>query len=118
MISSIDFDELEGYDDDQLQANMEQSSAIFLIAIIMSVANVIFCGIGIYGAMKYNECMVVLTGVWYCVVTIFDAIAMNWSGAVLAAFFAYPHIALFHEMKRGVITPENYINEKHSCCCV
>ena len=121
VLSNIDFEDLDdGYNfDDQFQANAEQASTLIVIGIIMSVANVIFCGVGIYGAMKYNQCMVICTGVWYCIVALVDLITtMNWTGVIMAAFFAYPHIVLFQEMKKGVITPDNYIYEKYSCCCV
>ena len=120
VLKVVDFEALDdGYDlDDQFQANAEEASGFLLIGMIVAGVSIIFCGIGIYGAVKYNQCMVICVGLWYCGMTIYNCIAVDWIGIILTALFSYPHFALFHEMKKGVITPDNYINEKHSCCCM
>ena len=116
MLETIDS---EAYPDDQYQTNTEESSDdILLIGMIVGGVTIIFCGIGIYGAVKYNKCLVAFAGICYCVMAIFNSIIMNWVGLILTASFAYPHFALCDEMKKGTITPDNYINEKHSCCCM
>ena len=39
-------------------------------------------------------------------------------GIVVTGAFLHAHVILFQEMRQGIMTPENYPKEEHSCCCV
>jgi len=103
---------------DLLLGGTKQTEELLLATAVLAVASVIVCGIGVYGAIKYNLNIVLCTCIWYGVLSVFYAISLNFIGLLLAALFAYPNIMLYLEMKKGVITPGNYINERHSCCCL
>jgi hypothetical protein len=37
---------------------------------------------------------------------------------VATALYIYPHVGLMLEIKKGIMTPDNYAREEFSCCCV
>jgi hypothetical protein len=109
------------YDDDGVQeamtafneANLSMGLAIAMIAIKL-VAN----GLGIYGAVTYNIWMVGVSLSVYCVDFVMGVVALNIFSMVMVALFAYPHFFFIKEVRSGIMSEANYVNEKQSCCCV
>ena len=121
-VSTVDFNvfatsDYDYLDDDETKAEMEAMKTQVLIVVILLGLGVIFAGIGIYGALKFNRYMVLLTAVWLCIDVIRSAITLMWVNTVVAACFAYPHFALFWALKKQQITPENYQKSESHCCC-
>ena len=76
-----------------------------------------FALLGIVGAWRFQKYMVLCTAIWY-VIDLFPAIMIRaWTNLVLSAFYCYPHIHLFLELKRGKMTLENYKSTEQHCCC-
>jgi hypothetical protein len=109
----------KNYDDDYLkkQWDSEQLSVV-LGVIMMALITLAFCGLGIYGALKYNKSMVIAAGVWHCINVFLSLKRHDMGGIIMAACFAYPHFVFSEEITNGIMTEENYPNEIHSCCCV
>jgi hypothetical protein len=109
------------YDDDEVQeamaafneASLSMGVAIALIAIRM-IAN----GLGIYGAVTYNIWLVGVSLLVYCFDFVMGAVTGNLIGLLMAALFAYPHFFFIKEVRSGIMSEANYVNEKQSCCCV
>jgi hypothetical protein len=40
----------------------------------------------------------------------------RWFGSF--CLFLYPHVIFIKEVREGIMSKENYDNERHSCCCV
>jgi len=114
------------YDDDEVAAAMaeyEEAMATFgsiPIGAILAIQAVRVVGAlaGIVGAIKYNFYLVGAAGIMYCVSCATSIVALNLGGAIMAGFFAYPHYFLVQEIRKGIMSEENYHNERQSCCCV
>jgi hypothetical protein len=43
---------------------------------------------------------------------------VNYASAIVATvIYAYPHVSLMYELKRGIMTARTYSREKYCCCC-
>lgn len=93
--------------------NVNTGVVIFIMIIV-----VLCFGIGAYGAVQFNTCMVSTALACHVVSLIGNLAALNVGGVILGACFIYPHVGFLMEMRRGIMTPDNYVNEMHSCCCV
>ena len=93
--------------------NVNTGVLIFIMIIV-----VICYGIGAYGAIQFSPCMVSTALVCHVVSLIGNLAALNIGGVIMMAFFIYPHVGFLMEMRSGIMTPDNYVNEMHSCCCV
>jgi len=115
---SLLFGDTFNYDDDHVQSVMEAlddakigfTISVFVIGIISSV-------IGICGAKFFNKVAIAVGGIWFAFETIRSLCLLDIAGAVLAAGFCYPHAVFYYEMKNGIMSPENYPNEKVCCDC-
>jgi hypothetical protein len=86
--------------------------------IAYAIIFMLFCVAGIVGAKKYNISLVGIAAVYYCVSFIFSSIQLYPVGMVSAILFVYPHFVFIHEVRKGIMSEENYHNEEQSCCCV
>lgn len=103
-------------DDELLELRQNKENSAFYVTILMGVG-VLFSVIGIVGSLRFQKYMVLVTGIWYCVDVLLSAIMFQWHNVVVAVFFAYPHFALYHALRKGKITRDNYeATEKHCCC--
>ena len=106
-------------DDDQITngavafENANTGALIFVMIVVM-----ICYGVGAYGAIQFNVCMVSTALACHVVSLIGNAVVLNIGGIIMIGFFIYPHVVFILEMRRGIMTPDNYVNEVHSCCCV
>jgi hypothetical protein len=74
--------------------------------------------VGIYGAATYSQWMVGVGLAGYVVDALFALVRLQLDSVIMAGFFAYPHVVLINEMRKGIMTEQTYQFEKHSCCCV
>lgn len=106
------------FDDDAVKAELAIASSNAWAAYLVACLSIVCGGLGIYGAKEYKGWMVLISGVWHCVCIILSIVTGGISSAIMSGFFAYPHFMFYQEMKKGIMTEENYPNEMHSCCCV
>ena len=102
---------------EQLAASTVDTSQLIFMLVFANIAQIICYGVGIYGALAYNECMVIISLCAYCVNAVGNIMMLNFVGFITVGLFAYPNIFLLKEIKAGTMTPDNYPNERH-CCCV
>ena len=84
------------------------------------VIGIICNSLGLYGALKFKKTFVMVAAVWFGIEAILSIVLfMDFIGAVVALFFLYPHVMLFRDMQKGIMTPERFPNEKDCCgaCC-
>ena len=106
------------FDDDAVKINLATVHHYLWIPILISIICVAFSLLGIYGALKYNRFCVMTAAVLYCVSIVLSILGKDIGGAIIQVIFVYPNFALYYEMKKGIMTEENYPNMRHSRCCV
>jgi len=117
----------------QLDGTIKKHRTQMIAFISVSVFSAI-CGL--VGAAKFLAWPVYVPILWYAASTIlewvFSAQIANeyqeynvgvpvFSLAVstaVACLFIYPHVGFVREVRRGIMTKENYPNAQASCCCV
>lgn len=111
--------------DDALAAQMaemeEQLSGFENMGPMVFIAQIIKIGCaiaGIFGGMKYSVPMVAVAAASHGWDLLLSLLSFHLPGLAMAGGFLYPHIMFIKEMRSGIMTPENYSNEEHSCCCV
>jgi len=88
----------------------------FLWAIgIVNGIGILVCIGSIYGALKCKKILVLFAGIYF-IFTAICFIMYSLQFFIMSILFAYPHIALYRELKIGRITSENYAIEKYCCC--
>jgi hypothetical protein len=89
-----------------------------LITIFYVLFRMVAEAVSIYGAMTYSQWMVGVGLAGYVVHALLALVQVQLVAVVVACFAAYPHVALIDEMRKGIMTEQTYLFEKHSCCCV
>jgi hypothetical protein len=92
----------------------------FGMMISLFVIGVICNSLGLYGSLKFKKHFVLVAAVWFGIEGILSLVLfMDFVGATIAISFLYPHIMLFRDMQRGIMTPETFPQEKDCCgaCC-
>ncbi|KAL3916915.1 MAG: hypothetical protein SGARI_007844 [Bacillariaceae sp.] len=92
----------------------------FGLLISAFVIGIICNALGLFGALKFKKTFVMVAAVWFGVEAILSIVLfMDFIGDVVALLFLYPHIMLFHDMQKGIMTAERFPNEKDCCgaCC-
>ena len=82
------------------------------------VVRLICNALGIYGAHSFDARWVSVSLAAYVVEFVFGLLRFDLVGLVVSAFFAYPHVFFIQEVRSGIMSPQNYPVEQHSCCCV
>jgi uncharacterized membrane protein len=111
----------QSYDDDEVQAafsSLSETNASMGVMIALIAVKLVCNGVGIYGAMTYNIWMVGVSLAVYCLNFATGIINSNIFTLVMYGCFAYPHFFFIQEVRRGIMSEVNYVNEKQSCCCV
>ena len=116
------------FDDDYMIASYQKIADMSVARIVsVNLLRAIISAIGIFGALHYNVYMVGITGIMYSVVAVIafvnmflvEKYAFMLVGTILLqGLFAYPHFVFIHEVRKGIMTPATYPEEKQSCCCV
>jgi hypothetical protein len=101
------------------------------VGMVIAILEMVFYGMGVYGAISYNQWLVASALALYSALVVYSIASVVNSvlmadefwyfyffGVLRNALFAYPHWFLIQEIRSGIMTVENYPNEKHSCCCV
>ena len=111
-------------DDDSVKEAGEQLSTLLIgFLVFVAIVQVVCYGVAIYGSISFNQTMILVGLVCYCMmiawhlITYTDFITFIVQIS-LSLGFAYPHYFMYKEMKDQIMTPENYPNEVQSCCCV
>jgi hypothetical protein len=105
-------------DDDAVKAELALAYQNSWIGMLIFGIGIACSALGQIGAYKYKGWMVIVAGLWHCVNTGLSLFGADIGGAVMSGCFAYPHFVLYQEMRKGIMTEENYPKEIHSCCCV
>ena len=106
------------FDDDTVQKDLAVATQYTWIGMLVLGLSIATSGLGIWGAKNYIGWMVIVSACWYVTSTVLSLLGGDIGGAIMSGFFAYPHVVFYQEMKKGIMTEENYPNEIHSCCCV
>lgn len=107
------------YDDDAVQSGMNflHEMKVGTIIIIFSVG--LFCNItALFGAKFFNKFATWIGGMWFLTETVLRVLRFDFAGAGIALCFCYPHAVFYYELKNGVMSRENYPNEKICCDCL
>ncbi len=98
---------------------MDESTSVNLIVSFVGkiVIGIIMGSFGIYGALRYQKWLVLLTAIWLCIDFIFN-VFLNWKIAIPMIAFIFPQVALFRALHQGKITPENYKATEEYCRCL
>lgn len=86
--------------------------------VVVLLVSVVCYAAGVYGALQFAPPFVWTAAICHVVAFIGNLASLNVIGVILEACFVYPHAVFIREMRAGVMTPDNYVNEVHSCCCV
>jgi hypothetical protein len=105
-------------DDDTVKQELAVAYQYAWIGMVIFGVSIACAGLGLFGAIKYKGWMVIVAAVWHCVNSVLSLIGGDLGGALVNGCFAYPHVVFYQEMRKGIMTEENYPNEIHSCCCV
>ncbi|KAG7353621.1 hypothetical protein IV203_002976 [Nitzschia inconspicua] len=93
------------YDDDAVVAALgEVDGAKIGLSLGLIVVGIVFNGIALYGASTFNKTAIILGGMWYIFEAVRSVAYLNIEGAIMAAFFAYPHAVFYYELKGGIMT--------------
>jgi hypothetical protein len=109
------------YDDDEVREAMaafDEEDLFMVVTIALAAIRIIVNGLGIYGAVTYNIWLVGFSLLVYCFEFVMGAVDGNRIGLLMVALFAYPHFFFIKEVRSGIMSEANYVNEKQSCCCV
>ncbi|CAJ1942568.1 unnamed protein product [Cylindrotheca closterium] len=74
--------------------------------------------ISLWGALSFSMGMVFAGIVNFGVGLAAGFALMRLPAIVLNLVFVAPHVLLFMEIQRGIMTEATYQNEEHSCCCL
>ena len=85
-------------------------------ALVRSGCAIPFAAIGIIGATKFHQTMVLCTAIWYCVYAIWSGFDRMITYVVAGMLFAYPNWHLYLELRRGTLNRKVYWREKHCFC--
>jgi len=102
-----------------------------IVAIIFLVMPILFFVFQLVAAIKYNVCMLVTVVVFQCINLVVGLLGSFTSNGTMSsisanpiasiaiwAIFVYPTVGLILEIKKGIMSKENYPREAYSCCCV
>ena len=119
MEQSIENDDAAFYGDLENDMEIILEEYDFLVIAICSLC-CLFALVGMFGALCFNKDMVVATALFFCLLGACTVFSFSPFSLMVFpfGFFAYPHFVLFQEIGEGIMSFENYPNERHSCCCL
>mmetsp|Transcript_30757 Transcript_30757/g.53398 ORF Transcript_30757/g.53398 Transcript_30757/m.53398 type:complete len:181 (+) Transcript_30757:103-645(+) len=128
-----------GYNDPDLEkkvvdeASMDWLNKNYVPFMIVNGIAIVINLIAIYGASIYNIFLVLLGAVYIIVRLVYtlviesqfpnrkDIMDIHWFDIVWpiiwALYMLYWHVLFIFEVKKGIMSPQTYPREKHSCCC-
>lgn len=104
----------EVYDDDTPFLPLQPWGVIGYLKIAFGF---IFAIVGIIGARRLSQKLVLASVFWDCCYTILSIANQEWSVFFLSLPFLYTDVHLYMALRSRNITPENYEGEKYCCCC-
>ena len=82
-------------------------------ALAAGIPGLILSGIGFYGAKNFDLKAIYLATAGFIFILLVDGIMMQWFGLVINTIVIFPHAVLSVEMRQGIITKENYAQQKY-----
>mmetsp|Transcript_19205 Transcript_19205/g.41731 ORF Transcript_19205/g.41731 Transcript_19205/m.41731 type:complete len:172 (+) Transcript_19205:160-675(+) len=82
-------------------------------ALAAGLPGLILSGVGLYAAKNFDLRATYLATAGFFVILLVDGILMQWFGLVLNTIVIFPHAVLAVEMQKGIITKENYTQQKY-----
>ena len=73
----------------------------------------ILSSMGLYGAKTFELWAMYLATGGFLVALIMDAVLLSWIGFFVTAIVVFPHIVLTYEIRNGVLTKDNYVEEEY-----
>jgi hypothetical protein len=105
-------------DDDAMLAALDEMDGAKVGMTIGFASLGIMCNtLGIYGATRFSQWAVMIAGSWYVVELVRSLVYLDFGGAIMSGFFAYPHVIFWQEMRNGVMTSMTYSEEEQCCTC-
>ena len=104
------------FDDDEVNQAIKDVP-IRSAALLLTFEALCF-GIGIWGAVAFSTWQIYVALTMYSINFFVNLFSFNLAALLMAGFFAYPHIFFIQEIRKGIMTRDNYHNEEQSCCCV
>jgi hypothetical protein len=86
--------------------------------VIRVIITMICCCFGVLGAIQYSVWMVSAAALKLCIGVVVGLCSFNVAQMVAFSLFLYPHVFFMKEVRQGIMSKENYANERQSCCCV
>jgi hypothetical protein len=106
------------YDDDAVNQGLNNVTGVTIgFTLGFMVVGMILNAVAIYGASSFHRYCVLVGGLWFVFEAVRSLAYLDFAGAIMAAFFVYPHAVLYTEIKNGIMTRDNYPNEKVCCDC-
>eukprot|EP00532_Pseudo-nitzschia_australis_P003619 CAMPEP_0168194868 /NCGR_PEP_ID=MMETSP0139_2-20121125/19483_1 /TAXON_ID=44445 /ORGANISM="Pseudo-nitzschia australis, Strain 10249 10 AB" /LENGTH=182 /DNA_ID=CAMNT_0008118547 /DNA_START=28 /DNA_END=573 /DNA_ORIENTATION=+ len=68
------------FTDDNVKAEIATFGTLIQVVFAMNILSIFFGALGIYGAVKYNKCLVFCVGIWYCSLAIFRLVTWDFLG--------------------------------------
>jgi hypothetical protein len=85
--------------------------------VICFFITMICCIFGVLGAIQYNVWMVGTAALKLGIDIVVVLCSFNFTKMVAFSLFLYPHVFFIKEVRQGIMSKENYANERQSCCC-
>lgn len=85
-------------------------------SLVRSGVAIPFAAIGVIGATKFHQTMVLCTAIWYCIYIIWSGFDRMIAYVVVGMLFAYPNFHLYFELRKGKISRKMYWREKYCFC--
>lgn len=89
---------------------------IVAAGLALCMLSLLIYSLGIRGALKFNVTMVSASTIYHCVTVVLHLLAQTWLLAAFEVLCVYPHIMFIQQVGKGIMTAENYVNEKRICC--
>ena len=114
MISQPSDDPSSIESDDVTIDTIKDHKGEFVALLVIALVGVLCSGLSIYGAIAYNKYLVAANAIFLVLQAPFG----GFPTFIANGLYLYPHVFLIFYLHNGVISKENYANERQSCCCV
>jgi hypothetical protein len=105
-------------DEDDLKDIDELPLSLLVVLVFFHIFQIVMLMLGVQGAITYKRWMVQCAVASYAVAIAVNLFLLDFGDIFIAGLCAYPNILFIREMDQNIMTPDNYPNEVHSCCCI
>lgn len=86
--------------------------------IFAQLLKIVCATMGIWAGYDFDIVAAVVAGVAHLTEIGISMFSRNAFGMIFYFVCFYAHVAFLRELRAGIMTQDNYVNEKSSCCCV